>query len=173
MSSLAFSHPHFFIASNKLLRSASKFSLFLWLLWEACHTISATSFCLASSTSFAARSLSTLILKICPESRAASSALRASSHRLTHVSRLCINLSLFSCPLEKSPLIFHYQGHQLIVSLLAFFDTFVLGDLPVPAWKYHLMELSRDFVPPVFMGVLPLFGALRSLGGSPPWRLIL
>ena len=28
------------------------------------------------------------------------------------------------------------------------------------------MELSRDFVPPVFVGVLPLFGALRTLGIS-------
>ena len=60
VSPFAFAHPHFFIASNKLLRSASKFSLFLRLLWEACHTFSATSFDLASSTSFAARNLSTL-----------------------------------------------------------------------------------------------------------------
>ena len=101
VSSLAFAHQHFFIASNILLRSASKFSLILWLLWEACRTFSATSFDLASSTSFAARNLSTLILKICPASRAASSALRSSSHRLTHVSRLCRN-SLFSLPLKKS-----------------------------------------------------------------------
>ena len=55
-----------------------------------------------------------------------------------------------------------------------FFDTFVPGDLPVPDWKSRLMELSCDFVPPVFVGVLPLFGALRRTlgGGSPPWRLI-
>ena len=62
VSSLAFAHPHFFIASNKLLRSASKFSLFVWLLWEACHTFSATSFALASSTSFAGSVFSHLYL---------------------------------------------------------------------------------------------------------------
>ena len=39
----AFAQPYLFIAYNRELRSASKFLLFFWMHWEACHTISATS----------------------------------------------------------------------------------------------------------------------------------